>query len=151
MTAARNSHRRLTAVGLACLALLSGTVVACSSGSDAGVATTADVRQVYCDAWAGLVTAFKAYDEIDMANDGLDAVSAYFDDLEAANQTLEAAASDQLKDEVAAFSDALDNLGFTLTSPSLPVDRRAQVREARDTVDTAWNDLAAAFSADCPT
>ena len=150
MTATRNPHRRVMAVGLACLAMLSFTAVACSSGGNADVTTTTDVRQVYCDAWAGLITAFKAYDEIDIVNGGLDSVRSYFDDLDAANQTLDAAASDQLEGEIVAFTDALDNLGSTLTSPSLPVDRRTQVQEASVAVDTAWNDLVAALTADCP-
>ncbi len=146
------SFRRRVAGCLVCLTVMTGIAAGCSDGDDetAATTTTADSGQAYCDAWADLIAAFEAYDQIDVVNGGLDSVRTYFDDLDVAAQTLETAVSEQLGDEVDAFTTALDDLGTTLTSPSLPVDRREQVRAAAAEVDTAWNDLVAAFKADCP-
>jgi hypothetical protein len=142
---------RRAVAAAAVIVLTFGAAASCSDDSDESAATTTvDARQEYCDAWAGLITAFQAYDEVDVVNGGLDSVRAYFDDLDAAAQQLDAAADAQLQPPVDAFETALDNLGTTLTSTSLPVDRREQVQAAAEQVDTAWNDLVEAFKADCP-
>lgn len=139
-------------VSAAAVVLVSlGALAGCSSSEEtAATTTTANTRQQYCDAWAGLISAFEAYDEIDVVNGGLDSVRSYFDDLDSAAQQLAEASDAQLQPKVDAFTTALDNLGTTLTSSSLPVDRREQVRAAADQVDTAWNDLVEAFKAGCP-
>lgn len=145
-------HSRSRVIVSAVVVVVSlGALAGCSSDGDtAATTTTADIRQQYCDAWAGLISAFEAYDEIDVVNGGLDSVRTYFDDLDTAAQQLEAAADAQLQPDVEAFTTALDELGTTLTSSSLPVDRRDQVRAAANQVDTAWNDLVDAFDAGCP-
>jgi hypothetical protein len=138
---------------LACLALLTSVALGCSGGDDedaAGSTTAQEPSQEYCDAWSDLIAAFEAYEEIDIVNGGLDSVRTYFDDLEQAAAALQVAAGAQLGDEVDAFTVALDELGTTLTSTSLPVDRSDLVSAATDAVDVAWNDLVAAFSAGCP-
>lgn len=141
-------RRTLLAVALVgATAALAG----CSSSSDrAATTTTADRAAAYCDAWSGVITAFQAYDEIDLLAGGTDSVRTYFDDLDAAVQQLADAADRQLAPAVESFTASLDELGTTLTSGDLPVDRRQQVRDAADRVDAAWNELVAAFEAGCP-
>ena len=146
-------HRsRRIVCSAAIVAVSLGALVGCSSDDDttATTTTTVDTRKEYCDAWGGLIDAFEAYDEIDVVNGGLDSVRTYCDALDSAAQQLADAADAQLQPKVDAFTTALDDLGTTLTSSSLPVDRREQVRAAADQVDTAWNDLVEAFKAGCP-
>jgi hypothetical protein len=146
-------HRsRLILSAAAAAVLVSvGSLTSCSSDDEtAATTTTVDTRQQYCDAWAGLIDAFEAYGEIDVVDGGLDSVRTYFDDLDTAAQQLAEASNAQLQPRVEAFTAALDDLGTTLTSSSLPVDRREQVRAAADDVDAAWNDLVDAFEAGCP-
>lgn len=127
--------------------MLLGALAGCSNDDDtAATTTTVDTRQEYCDAWAGLIPAY----EIDVVNGGLVSVRTYFDDPDASAQQLTDAADAQLRSQVEAFTTALDDLGTTLTSLSLPVDRREQVRDAADQVDTAWNDFVEAVKAGCP-
>ena len=119
----RRSRRLILAaiiVGLAFAAL-----AGCGGDDDsAATTTTVDVRAQYCDSWAELITAFEAYDEIDVVEGGLDSVRTFFDDLDAAAQALADAADDQLQPSVDAFTASLDDLGTTLASSSMPVDRR---------------------------
>jgi hypothetical protein len=150
VTAPHLPRRGPVAAVLLCVVLLTSATAGCSNDDESSSTTTADTRQVYCDAWADLINAFEAYDDIDIINGGIDSVRTYFEDLDAAATTLEGAATDQLGVETQAFTDAVDDLGTTLVSSSLPVDRRAQVRDAAEAVDTAWNDLVAAFAAGCP-
>lgn len=146
-----HSGSRLIGSVAAVVLLSLGALAGCSNDGDtAATTTTVDTRQQYCDAWSGLISAFEAYDEIDVVNGGLDSVRTYFDGLDTAAQTLADSADAQLKPKVEAFTTALDNLGTTLTSSSLPVDRRQQVRAAAAQVDMAWNDLVEAFKAGCP-
>jgi hypothetical protein len=145
-----HSRSRLIVSSAAVVLVSLGALAGCSNDDTAATATTVDTGQQYCDAWAGLISAFEAYDEIDVVNGGLDAVRTYFDDLDTAARQLAEASDAQLQPKVEEFTTALDNLGTTLTSTSLPVDRREQVRAAAADVDTAWNDLVDAFKADCP-
>jgi hypothetical protein len=145
-----HSRSRLIVSSAAVVLVSLGALAGCSNDDTAATATTVDTGQQYCDAWAGLISAFEAYDEIDVVNGGLDAVRTYFDDLDTAARQLAEASDAQLQPKVEEFTTALDNLGTTLTSTSLPVDRREQVRAAAADVDTAWNELVDAFKADCP-
>jgi hypothetical protein len=145
-----HSRSRLIVSSAAVVLVSLGALAGCSNDDTAATATTVDTGQQYCDAWAGLISAFEAYDEIDVMNGGLDAVRTYFDDLDTAARQLAEASDAQLQPKVEEFTTALDNLGTTLTSTSLPVDRREQVRAAAADVDTAWNELVDAFKADCP-
>lgn len=149
----RHHHRprRMIAGATAVVLLSLGGLAGCSDDESTTAAPpTTDIRQDYCDAWQGLITAFEAYDEIDVVNGGLDSVRTYFDDLDAAARELADAADAQLAPEVDVFTSSLDALATTMTSTSLPVDRREQVRAAANEVDAAWNDLVAAFEAGCP-
>jgi hypothetical protein len=145
-----HSRSRLIVSSAAVVLVSLGALAGCSNDDTAATATTVDTGQQYCDAWAGLISAFEAYDEIDVVNGGLDAVRTYFDDLDTAARQLAEASDAQLQPKVEEFTTALDNLGTTLTSTSLPVDRREQVRAAAADVDRTWNDLVDAFKADCP-
>jgi hypothetical protein len=146
-----HSRSRLLVSSAVVVLVSLGALAGCSNDDDtAATATTVDTGQQYCDAWAGLISAFEAYDEIDVVNGGLDSVRTYFDDLDTAAQQLAEAADAQLQPKVEAFTTALDNLGTTLTSTSLPVDRREQVRVAAADVDTTWNELVDAFNTGCP-
>ncbi|MCU0310911.1 MAG: hypothetical protein MUE36_08210 [Acidimicrobiales bacterium] len=141
---------RLTAGAVVVVVASFGALAACSSDDDSTTATTVDAAQNYCDAWSSLISAFEAYDEIDIVNGGLDSVRSYFDELETAARQLAEAADAQLEPAVDAFTTSLDDLGTALTSSSLPVDRRDQVRAATEAVDSAWNDLVEAAKAGCP-
>ena len=121
---------------------------ACSSGSSNTAQASPSAQ--YCQAWADTVTAFASYREVDVVNGGLNSVRTYVSKLDAAVKTLRAAADEQLQSKVDGFTAALTNLGETLTSTALPVDRRAQVRAAADTVNARWNDVTAAASPACP-
>lgn len=139
--------RRSIAFALTALLVLG----ACSSdGEDTAATTTVDTAAAYCDAWTGVISAFEAYDEIDVVAGGTDSIQTYFDDLDAAATQLADAADAQLAPAVDAFTTALDDLGTTITSPDLPVDRREEVQAAADDVDAAWNQMVAAFEAGCP-
>lgn len=137
-------------VGVAAIAMVSSGVLASCSKDDDAATTTVDTRQEYCDSWAGLISAFEAWNEIDIVNGGLDSIRTYFDNVDSAAKQLAGAADAQLKPAVDAFTSTLDDLGTTLTSSSLPVDRRDEVRSAADDVDSAWNDLVEALKAGCP-
>jgi hypothetical protein len=147
----RPRRRFRTPVAAVAALLALGTIAGCSSETNtAATTTTASPSQQYCDAWSGLITSFQAYDQIDVVQGGIDSVRTYFDNLKTAAKKLADTSDAQLEPAVDSFNAALDNLGTTLTSSSLPVDRRAQVRAAADQVDTAWNDLVDAFKAGCP-
>jgi ABC-type glycerol-3-phosphate transport system substrate-binding protein len=148
MARVRTPRPLIAAAGLAALLGLA----ACSSSSSevAATTTTQSPQAAYCQAWADLVTSFGRYQEIDVVNGGLDSVRTYFDQLEAAAAGLDAAADAQLKPSVDAFVESLEQLGTTITSGSLPVDRREQVRAAAREVDTAWNEMVTTFTTRCP-
>lgn len=133
-----------SALGLAGLGL-----GACSDSAPSTSATTSP-SQAYCDSWANVVSAFKAYDQVDVVNGGLDSVRNYFDQLQSAVSGLSSSSDSLLTPKIEAFTTSLSDLGTTLTSPSLPVDRRQQVAEAKVKVDSAWNDLVATAKTACP-
>jgi hypothetical protein len=136
------------------LLIAAGLVIgasSCSSTDDEGDSTTTlSVEERYCAAWQDVVDAFGAFAEIDVVADGTDAVQAAYDDLEAAVATLEGAADEQITPSVEVFLASLRDLGTALTSPELPVDRRDEVRAARDEVDTSWNDMVDTLKTTCP-
>ncbi len=143
-----HTARRLLLLGAA--ALLPLGAVACSSDSDSGSPGTTTASQAYCSAWSDLVTAFGQYDQIDIINGGMDSVRSYFDQLESAAQDLQSSSDSLIGPKVEAFTTSLEDLGTTLTSPSLPVDRTAQVRQAKGAVDDAWNELVGTVKTSCP-
>lgn len=140
-------RRTLLAVAVVGVAVVTG----CSSDGDtAATTTTADAAEAYCDAWAEVITAFEAFDQIDLVAGGTDAIRTSAADLDTAVQQLADAADDQLQPAVEEFTASLDELGTVLTSTDLPVDRRQEVRDAADQVDATWNELVDAFRAGCP-
>jgi hypothetical protein len=140
--------------GCAALALAVALVggAACSTSSTTAAATTVPTGPAsqYCTAWSDLVTAFGAYDQIDVVNGGLDSVRTYIDDVEAAATSLASASDSLLQPKVEAFNTSLQDLVTTLTSPDLPVNRTQQVRDAKAEVDAAWNDLVTTITTTCP-
>jgi len=142
--------RRRAALATAVVVALTLTTGACSSAGDSAATTTTSAAAAYCGAWEDFITAFEAYEQIDLLAGGTDSIRTYFDDLDAAGQALADAADAQLAPAVDDFTTALDDLATTVTSGDLPVDRRAEVRAAADDVDAAWNDLVAAFEGGCP-
>jgi hypothetical protein len=145
-----NRPPRAVSVLLIAATLVVGAASCSSSSDDAETTTTLSVEERYCAAWQDVVDAFGAFAEIDVVADGTDAVQAAFDDLEASVTTLEGAADEQITPSVQAFLGSLEDLGTTLTSPELPVDRRDQVRAARDEVDASWNDMGDTLKTSCP-
>lgn len=156
-------HRRLVAALAGLLTVL--TLTACSSGSSGTSGTTpspqttrssarstapAPQSAAYCAAWAQVRSDFAAYRSIDVVSGGLNSVRTYLDRLDTSVQQLRAAADEQLRVEVDAFTASLKTLGDTMTTATLPVDRRAQVRAASAEVDARWNELLAAASPGCP-
>jgi hypothetical protein len=129
--------------------LLTGLLAGCGDDSGSSSATTS-VEAGYCDAWAQVGEAFAGYDQIDLVNGGLDSVRAYLDELDASLEELSAAAGSLLQPRIDAFTTSLSDLVTTLTSPSLPVDRRTQVQEARDQVQRSWDDLVSTVGTSCP-
>lgn len=144
------ARRSLVSLALAVALVAPLALAGCSSDGEDAASTTTDAAAAYCDAWSGVITAFEAYDQIDVVSGGTDSIQTYFDDLDAALTGLADAADAQLTPAVDSFTSALDELGTTITSPDLPVDRRAEVQAAADQVDAAWNELVAAFEAGCP-
>lgn len=149
MTSPLTTPRRIAGIVLVAVALAFTGACSGTSTTTAGT-TTLSPEAKYCAAWSNLVTSFSAYNQIDVINGGLDSVRSYFDRLDAAAKELQSSADSQLKPSVDAFVTSLDTLGQTVTSGSLPVDRRAQVKAARQEVDSAWNTLITKAKASCP-
>ncbi len=139
--------RAVAAVALT-FAALGGT--ACSSGDDAATTTTLSTEQRYCAAWGDVIDAFVAFDEVDIVANGTSSLEQASDDLEGAVDDLEAAADEQLSPSIAAFVTSLQELGTTLTSPELPVDRTDEVLAARSDVDAAWAEMVDTLTTKCP-
>ncbi|MCU0261389.1 MAG: hypothetical protein MUE78_10245 [Ilumatobacteraceae bacterium] len=108
-----------------------------------------DDEAAYCDSWASVRTAFAGFRDVDVVENGLEAVRGQLAELESSLDALRASSEDLLTDEAEALGAALDELAITLTSTDLPVDRRAEVRAAADEVDAAWARLVAQADVDC--
>jgi hypothetical protein len=132
--------RRTTALAAV---LLLGTVAAACSDDDSADAA-------YCDSLQEARTAFEQYSEVDIVQGGLDSVRQYIDGIEAALADVRAANDARIGEEADAFRAALDELVNTVTTGSLPVDRREQVRAASAEVDRTWAELEAAAEIECP-
>lgn len=137
------------AAAVAALALVGLTGAACSSGDSSSSATTS-ATQAYCNDWAALATAFDGYAEVDLVNGGLDSVRAYVASIQTAADALKASSDSLITPKAEALVASMRDLATTLTDPSLPVDRRAQVQEASAEVDDAWNSLVDTARTTCP-
>lgn len=158
----RRPQRRRHLLATVVVALALGlALAACSSGSGTPSSqstpqptpssTSAAPGAAYCAGWAQVRADFAAYRSIDVVSGGTNAVRAYLDRLQTSLQQLRAAADAQLRARVDAFTASLTTLADTLTTATLPVDRRAQVRAASAAVNARWDDLLAAAAPGCPT
>lgn len=120
---------------------------ACASDDGAATATTLTVQERYCQSWSEVATAFDAFDQVDVLNQGLDSVRAYVDGLQTALEGLEVAATDNFQPKVEAMRTSLRDLADTLGSTTAPA---AQTRAALTALDDSWNELVAALQTDCP-
>lgn len=120
-----------------------GGLAACGDDSESADAA-------YCDAWAGVRTAFERYAEVDVIEAGLSSIREYVEGIESALADVREINQDRVGEEADALRTAFDELSTVLTSGELPVDRVEEVRAAADEVDGAWADLVAAVDVDCP-
>lgn len=144
--------RRRRVVVIAAALTVAATVGCSSDSSDSNGSDGSDepAQAGYCDAWSNTVDAFEAYQDIDIVEDGPDSVRAYLDKLDQAVRDLAGAVDEQVQPEVDAFETAVQDLADTVTSTSLPLDRRDEVEAAASDVQSSWDDLAAAARPDCP-
>lgn len=122
--------------------------VACSSDdSDTASTTTTPPVEATCEAWAATTDAFQAFDQIDVVDNGLDSVRTYLDGLGTAVQTLQDAATAQLKPSVDRLQSSLQGLQDALTaSPVVAADVRSSLQD----IDSAWNSLVTELRTSCP-
>lgn len=137
-----------TGVAVVVTALLLVAAVGCSGDDEASSAE--EVREAYCAAWTELVTTFGSFTEMNLIAQGTDSIRAYVADVDVAADRLQEAATAQLGPVVSEFTSSVEAFSTALTSPDLPVDRRAEVRSAAEQVNANWNALVTAFRADCP-
>lgn len=145
----RSSSPFWRVAAVATVAVVSVTGVACSS-SDSSSSATTSASQAYCNDWATLVNAFNGFNQIDIINGGLDSVRTYVDSIQTAADSLKSSSDSLITPKAEALVTSMKELATTLTDPSLPVDRSAQVRAASTRVDDAWNSLVDTAKTTCP-
>lgn len=136
-------RRALAAAGAA--ALLALPLAACSSNGSDEAATTTSAQASYCAAWDEVVTAFSAFDELDLVGEGLGSVRTYLDDLGESLKTFADAADAKLAPQVEDLRSSITALGGALGG-----DAGTDLGDAASGLRTSWDALVAALREDCP-
>lgn len=105
----------------------------------------------YCEAGEQLRADMAALVDVDIIASGTDGVQAAFSDVESSVDELRSSASDAAEDEVAAFVDALDDVGDALGAlgGEISRDNASGVIEAIQAASAAAQDVYGTLS-DCP-
>ncbi|MBX3286960.1 MAG: hypothetical protein KF703_16555 [Actinobacteria bacterium] len=141
------SHPRRTVAAIVAAVLVAVPLAACaSSGSESFNPDTTQAQAAYCAAWDDVVDAFKAFDDLDLVNDGISSVQTFLDDLGTSLQAFADAADTKLRPQVDDLKAAIDALGKAIAG-----DAGTDLGDAATQLRTAWDALVAALREDCPT
>ena len=115
----------------------------------AGAACSDDGASSVCEARDELENSVEELRDINVLDDGLDALRSDLDTVAGNLATFRAEAGDELEPQIDAVRDAIDQVRSTVDSSGSPAEVATSIRTGVSGLTTAWNELAEAARGLC--